>query len=143
MAGRESERITKKYLLNFSSQVSEKPLVYHLVKDFDLIINIFRAKITDQEEGFMVLEISGLPEQLEQGVEYIKLQNVVVDEAEKGVRWNEEQCTQCGNCLSHCPTGALHITVPTSRRITFESSKCIECLACIRNCPYGACFSVF
>lgn len=135
--------IVRKYLLNFSSQVSEKPLVYHLVKDFDLVINIFRAKITDKEEGFMVLELQGLPEQIDQGLAYIRSQNVVVDEAEKGVRWDEEACTQCGNCLSHCPTEALHIADSVTRRVAFDSSKCIECLACITNCPYGACSSVF
>jgi L-aspartate semialdehyde sulfurtransferase ferredoxin len=135
--------VQKKFLLNFSRQISEQPLVYHLVKDFDLVINIFRARITDQEEGFMVLEISGDEKSLEEGLAYIKSQNVVINEAQKGVRWNEEECTWCGNCLSHCPTHALFVKDPGTMQVTFNSEKCIECLACIKNCPYGACTSVF
>jgi ferredoxin len=135
--------VQKRFLLNFSKQVSEQPHVYHLVKDYDLVINIFRAKITDQEEGFMVLEISGEESSLEAGIAYLKSQNVQVDEAAKGLRWNRDICTHCGNCLSHCPTGALFVADKTSMRIDFDSDKCIDCLACIKNCPYGACSSVF
>lgn len=133
----------KRLLLNFSSAASEQPLVYHLVRDYDLIINIFRAKITDKEEGFMVLELSGSDEQLKAGIDYLKSKEIRVNEAEKGLRWDEEVCTQCGNCLSHCPTGALAIADRNSMRISFSPEKCIECLACISNCPYGACSSVF
>lgn len=135
--------VQKKFLLKFSRQVSEQPLVYHLVKDYDLVINIFRAKITDQEEGFMVLEISGEETALGQGVEYLRTQNVVVDEADKGFRWDSDICTSCGNCLSHCPTHALYVADPATMKVEFDQEKCIECLACIRNCPYGACSSVF
>ena len=135
--------VQKKFLLNFSRQISEQPLVYHLVKDFDLIINIFRAKITDQEEGFMVLEILGEEKALEAGLDYIKSQNVVINEAQKGLIWDESLCTWCGNCLSHCPTGALFISDSRTMRISFDSETCVECLGCIKNCPYGACSSVF
>ncbi|ADK80435.1 NIL domain-containing protein [Sediminispirochaeta smaragdinae] len=135
--------IQKKFLLNFSKEVSEQPHIYHLVKDYDLIVNIFRAKITDEAEGFMILEISGEKDALRKGIAYLRDQNVGVGEAEKGVVWDEERCTQCGNCLSHCPTHALRIDNPATMHIIFDAEACIECLACIKNCPYGACTSVF
>lgn len=134
---------TKKLLLEFSEQISEKPIVYHLVKDYDLIINIFRAKITADEEGFMVLEVSGTDAQIEGGIDFIREHGVTVNEAEKGLRWDPKVCTHCGNCLPHCPVDALYIVNPTSREISFDSDKCVECLNCIPNCPYGALTSVF
>ncbi len=51
--------ITKKYYLFFPKCVTDKPIVYHLVKDYNLIVNIFRAKVTAQEEGYLSLDITG------------------------------------------------------------------------------------
>jgi len=51
--------MTKKLLLHFKKNDTEKPIVYRLVKDHDLVVNIFRAKITPDETGYLVLDISG------------------------------------------------------------------------------------
>ena len=134
---------TKKLLMNFKKEIAEKPIVYHLVKDYDLIINIFRAKITADEEGFMVLEVSGTDAQINDGIEFIRRNGVTVNEAEKGLRWVKELCTHCGNCLTHCPVEALYIVDPATREIGFNSDTCVECLNCIPNCPYNALVSVF
>lgn len=133
----------KKILLNFSKQISEKPVVYHLVKDYDLVINIFRARITTEEVGYMVLELEGSGERIVKGIDFIRSFGVTVSEAEKGLRWNDEICTHCGNCLTHCPTDALDLEDSRSRRIRFDSDLCVECLNCIENCPYGALSSLF
>lgn len=134
---------SKRILLNFSKQISEKPVVYHLVKDYDLVINIFRARITTEEEGYMVLEIKGDEERIQGGIDFIRSYGVEVSEAEKGLRWDQEICTHCGNCLTHCPTEALALEDNRTRRIRFDSNLCVECLNCIENCPYGALKSLF
>ncbi|MHC4656143.1 MAG: NIL domain-containing protein, partial [Planctomycetota bacterium] len=51
-----SETITKKLMLFFPKCECEKPIIYHLVKDHNLIVNIFRAKVTPEEEGYLVLD---------------------------------------------------------------------------------------
>ena len=76
-------------------------------------------------------------------MEFVKTFNVQVDEAHKGVRWDEQICTGCGNCVTHCPTGALHVPDRGTMEITYDSDLCVECLSCISNCPYGACSSIF
>jgi len=134
---------TQKFLLSFNKQLAEKPIVYHLVKEYDLVINIFRARITADEEGFMVLEVSGTDEHISQGIEFIRNNGVTVNTVEKGLRWDQEVCTHCGNCLPHCPVDALYIVNAATREIAFDSDKCVECLNCIPNCPYGALTSVF
>ncbi len=135
--------IKQKLFLHFQKCETEKPIVYHLVKDYNLIINIFRAKVTPQEEGYLVLDITGEPEAIERGLEFVKTFNVTIDPVNKGVRWDPDCCTHCGNCVTHCPTGALHVADSVTRRIDFCEQKCIECLACVRNCPYNACTSAF
>ena len=135
--------ITKKLLLSFPRCETEKPIVYHLVKDYDLIVNIFRAKVTPDEQGYLVLDITGENENIERAMGYVETFNVTVEEADRGIRWDEEICVQCGNCLTHCPTEAIRVVDSATRRIGFDGAKCIECLNCIDNCPYGACSALF
>lgn len=135
--------ITRKLFLHFPRCETEKPIVYHLVKDYDLIINIFRAKVTADEEGFLVLDVTGEEADIERGMAYVKSFNVTIDPVNKGVRWNRERCTHCGNCLAHCPTHALRLRDPATREVTFLEDVCIECLNCLDNCPFGACSSAF
>lgn len=134
---------TKKLMLYFQTCETEKPIVYHLVKDYDLVINIFRAKVTPEEEGFLILDVTGDEENIERGIEFLKQFNVEVRDDQKGLFWDKNRCTSCGNCIPHCPTGALSYLDRNKMEVTFDAVKCIECLSCIPNCPYGACSSRF
>jgi len=135
--------VTKKWLLVFPRCECEKPIVYHLVRDYDLVVNIFRARVTPEEEGYLVLDVTGAESNIAKALEYVKTFNVTVNLAGKGVTRDEELCTGCGNCLTHCPTDALHVSDRKTMGIAFDEEKCIECLACIRVCPYDACASAF
>jgi ferredoxin len=135
--------ITKKLLLYFPKSETEKPIVYHLVKDYNLIINIFRAKVTPEEYGYLVLDVTGTEEDIRRGMDFVRTLNVQIDENQKGVRWETGKCTMCGNCIPHCPTKALHIPDRATMEVAFDSSLCIECLSCLENCPFGACTSIF
>ena len=138
-----SETVTKKLMLFFPECECEKPIVYHLVKDYDLVVNVFRAKVTPNEEGYLVLDVTGTEDSINQGMDFVKTFNVTVNETGKGLTWSSERCSHCGACTSHCPTDALHIANTATREVAFDEVKCIECLACIRVCPYGACTSAF
>ncbi len=134
---------TRRLLLYFPKSETEKPIVYHLVKDYDLVINIFRAKVTPEEYGYLVLDVTGSEQNIARGMEFVRTLNVQVDETQKGVRWDREQCTMCTNCVPHCPTKALHVADRATMEVAFASQLCVECLSCLENCPYGACSSIF
>jgi len=134
---------TRKLLLYFQKSETEKPIVYQLVKDYDLTVNIYRAKVTPEEFGYLVLDVSGAEENIGQAIEFLKTFNVQISETDKGLTWDEEKCTGCGNCLTHCPTKALHVADDGSRRVKFDADLCIDCLSCIKNCPFDACSSIF
>ena len=138
-----STAVTKKLMLFFPRCECEKPIIYHLVKDHNLVVNVYRAKVTPEEEGYLVLDVTGTEEAIEKGLAFVKTFNVSVNVTGKGVIRDEERCTHCGHCITHCPTGALHITDEATREVGYNEAKCIECLACIRVCPYGACTSAF
>lgn len=137
------EPVTRKLMFYFPQSETEKPIVYHLVKDYDLIINIFRAKVTPDEFGYLVLDVTGSEENIRRGIDFVRSFDVEINDSQRGLTWNESACTSCGNCLAHCPTKALFIADPKTRRVSFNPDICIDCLACIDNCPFGACSSVF
>ena len=138
-----SETVTKKLMLFFPKCECEKPIIYHLVKDHNLIVNVFRAKVTPEEEGYLVLDVTGTEKDIQQGMAFVKTFNVDINYTGKGVTRDEDGCTHCGHCITHCPTGALHIADTATREVIYNEEKCIECLACIRVCPFGECASVF
>ena len=104
-----SRTVTKKLMLFFPKCECEKPIIYHLVKDYNLVVNVFRAKVTPEEEGYLVLDLTGTEKEIERAVEFVRTFNVTVNAAGKGVTWDSERCTHCGQCITHCPTRALHI----------------------------------
>jgi len=138
-----SATVTKKLMLFFPRCECEKPIIYHLVKDHNLVVNIFRAKVTPEEEGYLVLDVTGTEEDIEKAMEFVKTFNVSINTTGKGVIRDEERCTHCGHCVTYCPTEALHIADEATREVGYSEAKCIECLACIRVCPYAACTSTF
>ncbi len=135
--------VTKKLMFYFPKCECDKPIIYHLVKDHHLIVNVFRAKVTPEEEGYLVLDVTGTEEEIQSGIDFVKTFNVTVNYSGKGVVRDEEKCSSCGYCVPYCPTKALKIENSATRKVAYEESKCIECLACIRVCPFAACTSAF
>ena len=135
--------ITKKLFLHFPRCETENPIVYHLVKNYDLIVNLFRAKVAANEEGYLVLDITGEEENIEKACNYIRGLGVSIETAESGIIRDLEKCTHCGNCVTHCPTKALHIPDLSTMKVEFDPHLCIACSLCVSNCPFGACSSIF
>lgn len=135
--------ITKKVYLYFPKSETDKPIVYQLIKEYNLVVNIYRAKVTPEEEGYLSLEITGREQDMERAFAYLGEFDVQIHWGNIGLLWDENRCTHCGNCIAHCPTGALDFADRASRTVGFNEAKCIECLACLSNCPYGVCSSAF
>jgi ferredoxin len=138
-----SKPVTRKLMLFFPTCECEKPIIYHLVKDFDLIVNVFRAKVTPKEEGYLVLDVTGALDAIERAVDYLRTFDITINDSGKGLTWDAARCCHCGHCVPFCPTSALTIPDAATREVTFDSAACIECLACVRVCPYNACVSTF
>ncbi len=138
-----SESVTKKLMLFFPQCECEKPIIYHLVKDYNLVVNVYRAKVTPKEEGYLVLDVTGSAEDIQRGLDFVGTFDVTINDTGKGVTRDVDRCTHCGHCVVHCPTGSLNIDNPRTREVIYDETQCIECLACIRVCPYGACASAF
>jgi ferredoxin len=126
--------IKKKIVLHFPHRQIDQPIVYHLVKDHDLQFNILKASITPEEEGLMVLEVTGKKDNYTKGIEYLEGCGIRIEPLSRDVSRNDEKCVQCGVCVPICPTGALSVDLET-RKIGFDDAKCIACELCVRICP--------
>ncbi len=126
---------SKKIVLTFPKNLIDRPIVYKLIKEFDLSFNILKASITPDAEGIMAIEISGEEKKIEEGIKYIKDQGVKVSPLSKDIKVNWDECTQCTACVSICPTKALYISDKKTMSVSFDEEKCIACELCVRPCP--------
>jgi hypothetical protein len=70
--------------LTFPAALIQEPIVYRLVKDFDIVINIRRADVK-ADHGWMALELEGNESALERGIKWLKDKGVQVDPIERDV----------------------------------------------------------
>jgi len=129
--------VSKKIVLHFPHRLVDQPIVYKLVKDYDLKFNILKASVTPNEQGLMVLELIGKAENYDKGVEFLKDCGVKVEFLSHDVLRNEDKCTDCGVCVPICPVSALSVDTKT-RKVIFDNKKCIACELCVKICPTRA-----
>jgi ferredoxin len=129
--------VNKKVILRFSPEAVEQPIVYQLVKDFNLIPNIIRAQVSEEKKGFLLLGLFGVESDYRQALLYLQNQGIQVQSLVEQVSWDEERCTQCGLCTGLCPSGALYLERP-GQQVRFEGEKCMVCNICIEACPAHA-----
>ena len=69
---------TQRLELTFPEELIKKPIIYRIVKDFDVIPNIRRANV-DDNFGWMVLELSGEDESLAAAIDYLKAAGIRIE----------------------------------------------------------------
>jgi ferredoxin len=115
--------------LTFPKHSISNPLAYRLARDFNIAANIIRAQIAPNQEGKMVLELSGDIDQLESAIEWMRSQEIEVSSDKREIIIDENLCVDCGLCTGVCPTTALSLD---------PISLCIVCEQCISVCPVEA-----
>ena len=126
--------ISKRIVLHFPRRLVERSIVSRLVRDYNLDFNILKASVTPDEEGLMVLELSGNQGDYDKGIRYLTEAGVRIQSLSQDVIRNERRCTHCGACVTVCPTGAFKLDEATWE-INFYGEKCMACGLCIKACP--------
>lgn len=124
-------------VLHFPKNLVDKPIVYRLVKDFNLGFNILKAEVNPKEEGLLVLELKGKKENYKKAIEYLKGEGLAVQPLSRDISMDRDKCVDCTVCIPLCPTKALELDSKTAK-VSFVKDKCIACGICVRACPYGA-----
>jgi len=131
------EMISKRIVLHFPDKLADQPIVYKLVKDYDIEFNVLKAYISPEEGGLLVLELSGEDKNYEQGIQYLTEVGVKVQPLSQDIIRNDKRCSHCGVCVPLCPAGAF-VVEPLTREVHFYDTKCIACGLCIKVCPLRA-----
>ena len=128
---------TRIYFLRYPKETSEQPIIYQLVKQYDVEFNILKADIRPQRDGIMILELKGNKENVHEALSYLKSLGVQAERLATKIGRDETKCFQCGACTGICPVGALYVERP-SMEVRFDVEKCTGCGLCVTGCPVRA-----
>ena len=67
--------------LTFPGDLVKEPVTFQMAKQFDIVPNIRRAKVTETA-GELVLELEGTEENIEQGIRYLQEHGVQVTDVQ-------------------------------------------------------------
>lgn len=73
--------VKKQVMFTFPQEQLKEPIIYNLSHEFQIMTNIIRADITD-DKGWMILELDGDSEEIEQGIAWVTTRGVRVEPAD-------------------------------------------------------------
>lgn len=124
----------KRYFLSFPANTVTEPIIYNLVKKFDIPVSILKAEINPGKEGNLLVEMTGETSMLDAGIEYLKSQQIQCNSVLKQVKWMKDHCMHCGACTAVCFSEAL-VMDRKSWKVKFFADNCVACGLCIKACP--------
>lgn len=130
--------VSKRIVLHFPRTLTEQPITYQLVKKYDIMFNILKARVSPEDsEGLLLIELTGTKLNVDKGLRYLKDIGVRTEFLSQDIKRLEDRCIHCGICSIACPTQAFYVQ-PPKMEVKFEASRCVGCEECIRVCPYKA-----
>lgn len=125
-------------LLRFSENIVEKPITSQIILELKVPINIITANV-DSKGGEVLAEVPD--EALQKVVKAFRKYGATVS-IPKLIEIDNEECINCGACLTLCPVEA--ITLDEDATLAFNQEKCLgsTCSACVDACPSRAIKSV-
>jgi len=71
----------RRFTLNFKEEHIPEPIIYNLGQQYNLVTNILRANISE-DEGWLVLELDGKEDDIEQGIAWVTSKGLRIDPIE-------------------------------------------------------------
>lgn len=128
---------THRVVLHFPPSLSGKPIVYRLAKDYNLVFNILKASIGLEDQGLMVMELSGEEADYQRATEFLTRQGVRLQPIFQDISKDDERCVDCGACVGVCPSEALRLVRP-EMKVVLDPESCVACGECVTACPVRA-----
>jgi NAD-dependent dihydropyrimidine dehydrogenase PreA subunit len=122
-----------KLLLTFSKKKNREPVIAQTVKETGVLISVERAHI-DSTSGEVLIDVPNAD--AARVCELMQSKGVTVRILEHGITLNEEECVNCGACVSICPKEVFYMD--SEFRLRLRDERCVLCGKCIPACPHRA-----
>jgi ferredoxin len=122
-----------KLLVTFSRKGGRQPVIAQTVKDTGVLINVERAHI-DAMAGEVLIDVPD--KDADRVIERLKQSAVNIKVLENAVTRNEDECIDCGACISVCPQDVF--SFDSEWRLHMEPQRCVLCGRCVKACPHDA-----
>ncbi len=124
-----------KLIVTFSRKAGKKPIIAQVVKETGVLINVERAQI-DSSEGEALIDVPD--ESCELVRRRLEELGASVRILEDQIELNEQECVDCGACISICPQEVFSFDDDWKLRV--DARRCVLCGRCIEICPHHALF---
>lgn len=122
-----------KILLRFTPEINQEPHIAEVILETGAKLNINRASV-DAVSGEVVVDVPD--EKCDEVINLFRSRGVEVSLLEHPIILDEDECVQCGACVSVCYIKAL--SFKDDWGIDLDDKRCNQCGACIIACPHSA-----
>jgi NAD-dependent dihydropyrimidine dehydrogenase PreA subunit len=122
-----------KLLVTFSRKGLREPVIARTAKETGVLINVERAQI-DSLAGEALIDVPDAD--VEIVCAKMRDAGAQVEILEDAVQLDENECVDCGACISVCPQDVFSFGEDWVLRL--ESDRCVLCGKCVQACPHDA-----
>jgi ferredoxin len=119
--------------INISREIVSKPILAESIIETGVLLNISQANF-ESSYGEVVADVSA--DDFEKISAALRSRGADVQSLDTPINWDEDECVECGACVSVCPT--LVFSLDADYSLLVDQSKCIQCGTCISMCPHNA-----
>lgn len=122
-----------KIKINVATDLVVTPIIAEVIIETGALLNISQAHI-DSTKGEITADVP--KDDFDNFREALISRGVEVIVLDKPILRNEDECVECGACVSVCPVKVF--TFGEDWSVNLDEEKCIQCGTCIEMCPHGA-----
>ncbi|MCK4928717.1 MAG: 4Fe-4S binding protein [Methanosarcinales archaeon] len=122
-----------KFILHATTEITAQPLIAEVVLETGTLLNIDRADVKPSG-GEVVIDVH--KDVYNTVTAAFEKRGATITALEQPVIKDEDECVNCGACISVCPTGV--ISFKDDWTVQMDVDKCVQCGACVTMCPHAA-----
>lgn len=111
----------------------QDPIIAESMVETKVLLNIMVANI-DSTYGELISDVED--SQFNKIKKALEARGAVVSVLDQPITRDEEECVDCGACISVCPMKVY--SFDEEWNLCVDEKKCIQCGMCIKMCPHGA-----
>lgn len=121
-----------KYVLKYSADKVDSPIISNVVLETGAMLNILKAEI-GYDEATIIVEILGGEKDKKKAVNAFEKYGIDIRRLTGNIINDIHRCVDCGACITLCPVNAISFDEKWS--IQIDDDKCIRCGICVKACP--------